>query len=152
MGGELYGGSGSGGEVCADVMLRRQAGLQVYRMYAMLIDSLEELTPIRGWNPFRCRCQRLTSLTNCNAVLPPARDPRPHPQPSTRRADYARSMLRCLQIVDPADAETPLCLRGNLRPRIAHRTVEKGVPGSCQPSRSPHTQSLHSRPFARHRC
>ena len=72
MGGELYGGSGSGGEVCADVMLRRQAGLQVYRMYAMLIDSPEELTPIRGWNPFRCRCQRLTSLTNCNASsLPP---------------------------------------------------------------------------------
>jgi hypothetical protein len=92
------------------------------------------------------------SHTNCNAVLPPARDPRPHRRPSIRRAEDARSMLRRLQIVDPADAETLLCLRRNLRPGIAHRTVEKGVPGSFRFSRSPHTQSLHSRPFARHRC
>jgi hypothetical protein len=37
------------------------------------------------------------------------------------------------------------------RPSIPHRTVE-GVPGSLQLSRSPHAQSLHSRPLGRYRC
>jgi hypothetical protein len=87
---------------------------------------------------------------NHNVALPPTRDPRPHRRLSTRRTEGAQSLLRCFQILDPADANIPLRSRRILCPEIPHRAVEEGVPGPFHLSRSLYAHSLHSWYSAHH--
>jgi hypothetical protein len=89
---------------------------------------------------------------NHDVVLPehPARYPRPHHRPPTRRTDDAQNVLCHLQIVDSSHAKTPLPSHRLLRPEIPRRAVEEDISGCFHLSRSPHTKSLPSWHSVRH--